>query len=184
MTNYQPCHEFYRLDWHHSSSADSPVIGSLGFTSMHKNHNEAERHIPVGSIIAPGSDALENFLHQLSPARVDFVRIRSWLRQCDRAQIQDSPSHSLCTRDSYELLHQLRVIDCHTRRIVTEPLQFKLVALSYSWGPLVGVQGDEDFNLQSDPPRTINDSITATLELGYSYLWIDRYVSAVHYCMR
>jgi hypothetical protein len=131
MTNHQAGREFYRLDWHHSSSADSPVIGSLRLISMHMNHNEAERRIPVGFIIAPNLDALENFLHQLCPARVDFGRMRSWLCECNRARIHDSPSNSLCARDSQELLHQLRVIHCHTRRVVIAPSTCNFVALSY-----------------------------------------------------
>jgi Heterokaryon incompatibility protein (HET) len=52
------------------------------------------------------------------------------------------------------------------------------LALSYVWGCTAdnsneGVSIDE--NLPSQLPLTIEDAILATIDLGFSYLWIDRY---------
>jgi hypothetical protein len=181
MKNYQPGRDFYRLDWHRCSSAELPVIGSLTLTPMHIRHNDVVHRIPVGSMIAPIPNALETVLQQLCPARVDFGRIRGALHECDLARMQHPPSHSMCARASQDPLLGLRLIDCHTRSIVIAPPQCTFVALSYVWGPPTRLTGIEEFTLQSDLPRTIDDSIIATTALGYSYLWIDRYVRILRF---
>jgi Heterokaryon incompatibility protein (HET) len=68
----------------------------------------------------------------------------------------------------------LLLIDCVSRQVVAAPRRCWYLALSYVWG-----------NQKANPvtigetlpalPRTIEDAIAVTLNLGYRYLWVDMY---------
>lgn len=95
---------------------------------------------------------------------VDFDRFKTWCEECQQ--------HDECVSDDVSDLERLKVIDCETRTVEMAPENCCYVALSYLWGP------KEDFAPQPLPEvqtRTIEDAITATLGLGYRYLWVDRY---------
>lgn len=70
-----------------------------------------------------------------------------------------------------------RVIDCDTRKIVPMVSSCRFSALSYVWGhdstmdDLPEAKGRVPERL----PRTIEDAMTVTKELGLHYLWVDRY---------
>ncbi|KAF2733797.1 heterokaryon incompatibility, partial [Polyplosphaeria fusca] len=57
----------------------------------------------------------------------------------------------------------------------------KYVTLSYVWGSANeddqsgGDPSPDPLSLPSILPRTIEDTITVTLKLGYRYLWVDKY---------
>jgi hypothetical protein len=58
--------------------------------------------------------------------------------------------------------------------VVVAPQRCWYLALSYVWGnqkPSVVQIGEKLPSL----PRTIQDAITATLKLGFRYLWVDMY---------
>lgn len=70
---------------------------------------------------------------------------------------------------------QLCVIDCATGTMDRLPSGASYVTLSYIWGVQASSPAvDYVFTMES-APRTIKDSIIVCLELGYLYLWIDRY---------
>jgi hypothetical protein len=96
---------------------------------------------------------------------VDFGTIRSWLDKCD--------SHHQCKSDIDEEPQNLKVIDCVERVVVSAPLDCQYVALSYVWGGLVVETDLKSGLLPTMLPRTIEDSIKATLLIGYRYLWVE-----------
>ncbi|KAG6359494.1 hypothetical protein INS49_013015 [Diaporthe citri] len=69
---------------------------------------------------------------------------------------------------------EFTVIDCESRTLVLWPAGAPYVTLSYVWGldPAEAPVGDA---LPKTLPKLIEDTIVATLRLGYQYLWIDRY---------
>jgi hypothetical protein len=85
-----------------------------------------------------------------------------------------------CNNLSIETVSFFRLIDCHSRKIITAPSNSEYIALSYVWGEQ-GKAGDfETFENQTllNPhkcPKTINDSFRVALDLNIKYLWIDKY---------
>jgi len=95
-----------------------------------------------------------------------FDCVKDWISLCSsRHRICDLkiPSSNACQK----------LIDCETRTIVLDENQ-SYVALSYVWG--LGSDTSRDpKTLPTDLPNTIQDAMTVTKELGYRYLWVDRY---------
>lgn len=115
-------------------------------------------------------------VRMLQPDYVDYRLLRAWVDVC-----QDS--HEVTCKIDDQIYSHLKVIDCSEKTIVRLPPSCEYLALSYVWG----AQGhDEDFNvvpadsanmdgLPKSLPTVIKDAIIATQELGWRYLWVDRY---------
>ncbi|KAF2279013.1 HET-domain-containing protein, partial [Westerdykella ornata] len=65
-----------------------------------------------------------------------------------------------------------RLIDCQTRQVSKHTEEVEYVALSYVWG-----NGSHASTraLPNPAQRVIEDAMIATKELGFRYLWVDRY---------
>jgi hypothetical protein len=112
---------------------------------------------------------------QIQP-QVDLAIIKEWISFCGNHH------KALCKQKSDpQVPKDFCVIDCTTRKIIPweEIIDRKqYVTLSYTWG-----RPNQDTVLQegvvpSDLPRTIEHTLQLTTELGYRYLWIDRYCIA------
>jgi hypothetical protein len=75
-----------------------------------------------------------------------------------------------------------KLLDCITRRIIKPPEIFEYIALSYVWGqPLQQRSNGADSlprakdELPPVLPETIENAITLTVQLGFQYLWVDKY---------
>ncbi|KAK0731930.1 heterokaryon incompatibility protein-domain-containing protein [Lasiosphaeris hirsuta] len=102
------------------------------------------------------------------PGRVDYALMRSWLKSC-------LANHQSCIYSATSpVVPHMKLIDCQTHTIVAADPSMLYLALSYVWG-----QGPpEKYSYPSLPkslPPTVRDSITVALELGFRYIWIDRY---------
>ncbi|KAK3388384.1 voltage-dependent anion channel-domain-containing protein [Sordaria brevicollis] len=119
---------------------------------------------------------LQNHGEERGPSdTVDYEVIKEWLNFCET-------EHSTCINTpSYPLsdtIPGLCLIDCHTKKIVPAAGLGKpqYVTLSYVWGtsgaasipPLTLPEGDR-------LPKIVCDAMLVTLNLGYTYLWVDRY---------
>jgi hypothetical protein len=110
-------------------------------------------------------------LQHVYPDLIDMNLVGSWLHECSACH--GDPCTPLFTKS----LEGLKVINCVRRSVEPAPPNCQYVALSYVWG-----QHETTFELthghelEQVQPKTIEDSITVTLSLGYTYLWIDRYV--------
>jgi len=104
--------------------------------------------------------------------RVDFAIVKQFVEAC-------KASHKSCEPETSLQLLDLRVIDCVDNTVVVAPLGCSFVALSYVWG---GLSADS-YVLGSRIafPPTIEDAVRTTRELGYEYLWVDRYVRRHEY---
>ncbi|KAG4436784.1 hypothetical protein IFR05_007718 [Cadophora sp. M221] len=78
-------------------------------------------------------------------------------------------------------MRYFHLIDCTQRAVVQAPPGSPYIALSYVWGaPKDDATSVPDATVNWPPklgnlPKTIEDSIEATLLFGLQYLWIDRY---------
>jgi hypothetical protein len=110
-------------------------------------------------------------LQHVYPSRIDMNIISLWLDECNAC-------HGMpCTPSSTNELEGLKVINCARRSIELAPPNCQYVALSYVWGQQEASSAvNYSHEFEQALPKTIEDSITVTLSLGYTYLWVDRYV--------
>jgi hypothetical protein len=107
---------------------------------------------------------------------VDLHDVRCWLELC-------IDGHVDCCGLSGIEAHGLQVIDCLSRRVVARPDDAAYATLSYVWGTRNQEQLDTPIARQTshkrstllDLPQTIEDAIKVTLDVGYQYLWVDKY---------
>ncbi|CAN9372662.1 unnamed protein product [Alternaria sp. RS040] len=92
---------------------------------------------------------------------------KSWISKC----LQSHAEH--CGQDNSSGF-PLKVIDCASRKLCEIAPGTPYVCLSYVWGN-ASVAHEISSTLSGRLPKTIEDSIWVTLQLGYSYIWIDRY---------
>ncbi|KAH6637874.1 heterokaryon incompatibility protein-domain-containing protein [Boeremia exigua] len=96
---------------------------------------------------------------------VDYDMMRGWLETCARLHGR------ACVPVQSVVVPGFKLIDCLTRAIVAPGEGgFEYVALSYVWG----APDSRDGNPLTFP-KTIEDSMVVTKELGLRYLWVDRY---------
>jgi hypothetical protein len=72
-----------------------------------------------------------------------------------------------CNKRSSKVTGML-VMDCTTITIVKARSSHPWLALSYVWGP-------EEVEKSYQIPKTVEDAIAVTKQLGYRYLWVDQY---------
>ncbi|KAF2635610.1 HET-domain-containing protein [Massarina eburnea CBS 473.64] len=85
-----------------------------------------------------------------------------------------------CINDEIGFPQDAKVVDCHTRQVVTMKEGTKYIALSYVWGERIDTDifrkpaniETLDF-LPQALPQLIKDALRVTENLGYQYLWID-----------
>ena len=138
----------------------SPWIGKL-----HRTWSETHYILPFQEQLGVGgpSDA------------VDYEVIKQWLTFCETEHFNciDTPSFPLS-----DTIPGLYLIDCHNRKIVPAVGLGKprYVTLSYVWGTSGATSMTTPTLPEGDQlPKIINDAMIVTLNLGYKYLWVDRY---------
>lgn len=117
---------------------------------------------------------------QINPSKIDFSILRQWLHLCHSSHRTECPKPTF--RRPFP---SFRVIDCHRRRIIPAPEDdCAYTALSYVWGPADRSRqraaaspppAPGTLPRQEHLPLVIHDAILATLELGYTYLWVDAF---------
>ncbi|KAN0099232.1 HET domain containing protein, partial [Hyaloscypha variabilis] len=97
----------------------------------------------------------------------DFETVKSWISLCQNKHTK------ICSVEDPSFVPGLKLIDCITSDIILAEDK-PYVALSYVWG--LGSEVSENLNkLPELLPNTIRDAIFVAKELGYRYLWVDRY---------
>jgi hypothetical protein len=98
---------------------------------------------------------------------VNIPMITQWLTVCDKLHI------SKCQPIWNWPLPHLKLLDVNSRKIVKAPTgSFDYLALSYVWGGIE--QRSYQLNSQvEEVPKTIQDAISLTRQLGKRYIWID-----------
>jgi hypothetical protein len=99
-------------------------------------------------------------------AKIDFNILRGWMETCHSIH----PSHR--DRPYEHNITHLRLLDCRSLQVVLATSTAKYLALSYVWGDTTLHSNRLD---ASKLPRLIHDAVKVTVELGFDYLWVDRY---------
>ncbi|KAH9882935.1 hypothetical protein J1614_000301 [Plenodomus biglobosus] len=95
---------------------------------------------------------------------IDFIQPKEWLRLCNLLH----GDH--CRGGRRNTVSNFRLIDCMSGNVIEATGDETYVALSYVWGSGVNSRGQT-----SSFPQTIQDAVTVTKQLGYSWLWVDQY---------
>ncbi|KAI1263771.1 heterokaryon incompatibility protein-domain-containing protein [Xylariaceae sp. FL1019] len=110
----------------------------------------------------------------LVPPNFSPHTVKNWVSTCQG-------SHPAC-RSERRREPSLNLLDCKTKTIITasdrdERSCPEYVALSYVWGNAADQRKVvlDKHKLPASLPQVIQDSIEATLKLGYHYLWVDKY---------
>jgi hypothetical protein len=108
-------------------------------------------------------------IREVRSNEINFVTIRAWIDFCKKYHEEECNSENHHQRD-------LKLIDCETGKVINAPENISYIALSYVWGqPSLTPHILVNETLPQRLPQTIEDSINAVKELGYRYLWIDKY---------
>ena len=110
--------------------------------------------------------AQSSFLRSVPANLGDIMLAKSWIFNCLQSHEED------CGQDSSGF--PLKVINCASRKLCEIAPGTPYVCLSYVWGN-DSIAHEISSALSGCLPKTIEDSIWVTLQLGYSYIWIDRY---------
>ncbi|OBT40046.1 hypothetical protein VE00_09301 [Pseudogymnoascus sp. WSF 3629] len=107
--------------------------------------------------------------------RVDYEPLRGWCNKIKALETARAAKlQGLKGADDGAL--PVNVIDCHTREIVPVQARCEYFTLSYIWGAAtVAPESPSGGSLPSRLPTTVEDAITVVKQLGYRYLWVDRY---------
>jgi hypothetical protein len=70
---------------------------------------------------------------------------------------------------------RLRVIDCREKRLRCIDSSVPYACLSYVWGSQPTVEKVDSDGYLQNVPLTITDAMLVTINLGLSFLWVDRY---------
>ncbi|KAJ4988887.1 tol protein [Stagonosporopsis vannaccii] len=122
----------------------------------------------------PEKECLTGFQARKLGDKVEVAVVKAWMNYC-------SHNHqSSCTSDERPLHPSTKVIDCRSNIVVPLENDHTYLALSYVWGKAKDVEAEAERGTACDAtdpafPQTVNDAITLTKELGYSYLWVDRF---------
>ncbi|PMD41373.1 HET-domain-containing protein [Hyaloscypha variabilis F] len=172
------------LFWDPFSRVDKPSVGKetisfvINWTGGRNVRHMAHDHYFLTPSVLDGYP-YQPFRHANLGETVDFNRVRGFLDFCQT-------HHDECKRHVNRKSSQpIRVINCHRRNVVwlkgwCEGSYKPYVTLSYVWGNSTKQEFKPGPSLEEVPlpeqvPALIEDSMKATLGLGYSYLWIDYY---------
>lgn len=132
-------------------------------------------HILRAFILRLQSERFRSIARQIQPY-IDYDMVKSWLGFC-------ASNHSkLCTTGSLPSISGFRVIDCSSRQIILwdQRQHDEYVTLSYIWGATSEEFASNCNILPQKLPLLIEDSFRVTQNLGFKYLWIDRYCVPQH----
>jgi Heterokaryon incompatibility protein (HET) len=113
---------------------------------------------------------------RIVPPKLCAQHIKTMLEDCEA-------THAPCAALHLKVPADARVIDCKARKVVSlEPHQ-RYLALSYVWGgdtsgtkdDSIAMVCDGRFHLPATLPLTVQDALEITRNLGFRYLWVDRY---------
>jgi hypothetical protein len=124
-------------------------------------------------------DSFESaILNCLSGTRINYQQLESWMKHCDE-------KHAGCRRwDSSRddlSLDGFRLLDVRTGDVVPAAGQtIRYAALSYVWGPPPPEVPISNAEQNHSFPKTIEDAMEVSKELGLDFLWVDRYCIPQH----
>ncbi|KAK2762519.1 tol protein [Colletotrichum kahawae] len=124
-----------------------------------------------------GSPSPDVFAPRIVESNFDVSLGKTWLQFC-------LDHHKRLCSPAAHKIQGLWLIHCHSLVVKLAPPEAKYVALSYVWGK-DSTEGnftepDPEYSLGHMPPRTdlpvvIQDAMAVTTDMGFNYLWIDKF---------
>ena len=153
---------------------DTVLLGVLRLADFRMGNSKRRIQISLESTGLIGKfDSLDSAtgfrLRSLQSASLDFDILRTWLNLCVGFHTK------ICGKPSKTPMHRLKVIHCNERKVIPAPSGCRYLTLSYLWGPSRDSESQDSDDLTGRLPTTIEDAITVTRKLGFTYLWVDRY---------
>jgi hypothetical protein len=111
---------------------------------------------------------------RLMPRAFSPSQVQAWISSCQEKHTDR------CSPMLRPNLRDLKVIDCTQAKVIDAPAECQYTALSYVWGKENNTSQGHSSNDLLRAPQTIVDAMIVTRELGYRYLWVDRYVRMTH----
>jgi hypothetical protein len=154
---------------------------SGGYAWIQPNLNKKELNIDLSVLVLRAkhrgwtacqakSLASAVFKPQLVMKYCNYKMINSWLAFCQ------SRNRECVIHDP---VGNLLVLDCISLEVIVAPETCKYVALSYVWAkvPISSSLASQESKTRRSVhfTPTVMDAISVTLQLGYQYLWVDRY---------
>jgi hypothetical protein len=125
---------------------------------------------PIGKVKAQGL-----YHPEIVAETFNHAKARSWIDTCQAYH------PSSCNQMPIDV-PGIHLIDCDDMTVVKATESSRWIALSYVWGvkpqgftPANTVISGEKPRLPSELPRTVEDAICVTKQLGYRFLWVDEY---------
>ena len=123
------------------------------------------------------TDGPSMFRPQLIPKRFNGALVKKWLTAC-----REFHGHVCNTSVS---VPGILLIDCETQQLCRSSYQPQYVALSYVWAKPVPshvempayptIDGQAHLPPEDSLSQVVKDSISVTKQLGFRYIWIDKY---------
>lgn len=101
------------------------------------------------------------------PLKVDLQHLKRSIEYCKRNHNQT------CWNEPRIPVSRLRLLNCTNRVIERPTADAEYVALSYVWGVTTSKSSPRSGD-QGTYALTVEDAIVVTLNLGYTYLWVDQ----------
>jgi hypothetical protein len=142
------------------------------------------RMITVGRLAdRSDSERLDAPFRVIQRNSIDFGLLQSWIKNCERYHPNSCTYHKLRGGMPATVVSGFKLIDCKTRKIVAaNNLDVNYIALSYVWGSSQAISTSDgilfdnpSWSLPASLPATIEDAIIVTTQLGFQYLWVDKY---------
>jgi hypothetical protein len=151
------------------------------------SNNEEGKGGPVLSRLQKGNSVNpheEAFLpyHRIHKDSIDLGFLKTCIEGCRVFHTDQCAATDESLLPSIINSSGFRLVDCEAGIITKPPKEFEYVALSYVWGSVSSASAHDtklqsrlEDNLPSDLPNTIKDAMKITIQLGYRYLWVDKY---------
>ncbi|KAF1837044.1 HET-domain-containing protein [Decorospora gaudefroyi] len=158
--------EEFSLWCHHLAEEDPRVRGEVYF-SIHANNST------VNIRLLPKQGALGGLVldigRTVQPDQPDYEFVLTSLDTCRYY-------HGEHCSQSLSRVHNLRVIDCQSRRIILAEPDQRYICLSYVWGRGAIEETEVMYTeLPAVVPKTVEDAMVVAVNLDIPYLWVDRY---------
>jgi hypothetical protein len=170
LKKFSAVQHHFRNSYRKKSIRDTVIlsISPMGTELWRPNHERKKGIIYLADENQPSrhQSILGNVINS---RRINYLMVKDWIHYC-RAHHK-----GYCNHESSTELHSVagfKTIDCETRQVVKPSEKVEYVALSYLWGS--GSYASTR-SVPNPASRVIEDAMVVTKELGFRYLWVDRY---------
>jgi ankyrin repeat protein len=166
------CHQYFQSSW-----IDTVFLAVVVSSSDRGVRVPLQEVLRSGFIARVGSNCRNGLraltVRRMKPDQIDFSVVRSWIDCCINTHFKKRCKGK---PNAFETVPHLKLIDCANRKVIvpSPSAQEPYVALSYVWGPYERPELDESNHL-GKVEAVVEDAMHVTLQLGFTYLWVDRH---------